>query len=241
MKLKLLLTIVLLFTAQFSIAQQDQQPPSQPPPNQQARFAAGTMLRVELVKSIDAKKAKAGDLVIAKTREDILAGGNVVAPRGTRISGHVVAATPHHGDTPSRLEIALDQIAMRPGNEVPMKAVIQALSKPAPPPPAAGDYGSPGRPTGQGTMNGPMGSSGRMGGGSPPAASTPTNGGIGDTGGMPSGASAANAPLPTNAQGAIGMSDVTLNADQQGNSTLTSEKHNIKLEEGTQMLIRVTD
>jgi hypothetical protein len=241
MKTILVLTIAFILATQLSVAQQ--QPASQAPASnssQQPRFASGTILRVELVKSVDAKKAKPGDPVVAKTREDISAGGKVVAPRGAAITGHVVSATPHHGDTPSTLEIAFDQMAIG-GTEVPMKAVIQALTKPAQAAMPA-DYGSS-APAGQSQTGPPMGSpnGGRLGGGTPTSAPTPNNGGVGDANGMPVGNSAPpSAPLPSNAQGAIGMSDLSLSTGQQGTTVLTSQKHNVKLEDGTQMIIRVT-
>jgi hypothetical protein len=56
------------------------------------------------------------------------------------------------------------------------------------------------------------------------------------TPGSPSGN--ADAKLPFNAQGAVGMSGVSLNTGTAQDSILTSEKHNIKLESGMQMILR---
>jgi hypothetical protein len=44
--------------------------------------------------------------------------------------------------------------------------------------------------------------------------------------------------LPFNAQGAIGMSGVSLTAGAAQDSVLSSNKHNIKLESGMQMILR---
>jgi hypothetical protein len=234
------LGIVLILIGQFSLAQdaQDQSNATTPGAAIQLRFAPGTALRVELVKTIDAKKANAGDPVVVKTTEELTEGSQVVAPRGTKIFGHVVTATAHHGDTASTLEIAFDKITLGSGNEIPLKAVVQALSKPVQSA-SAGDYGSAGTTTGQSPMGGPMGSpaGGRMGGGLPQ--STPNNGGMGNPNGMPgAGSRPQSAPLPANAQGVIGISDLSLSAET--NSVLTSQKHNVKLEDGTQMILRVT-
>jgi hypothetical protein len=237
----LILGLALTLIAQLSIAQAAQQQASGAPattqPPAEMRVEPGITLRVELVKTIDAKKAKPGDPVVAKTVDELMSGSHVAAPRGTKIFGHVVAAAPHHGDTPSTLEIAFDKISISAENEVPMKAVIQALSKPVEIP-AVGSYGSPGEPAGAAPMGAPAG--GRMGGGSPPIGASPNSGPV-NPNGMPGASSAASNPrIPLNAQGVIGMSGISLSADAQANSTITSEKHNVKLDGGTQMILRVT-
>jgi hypothetical protein len=239
----LVLGLALALAAQISLAQaaqqQDSGSPQKAQPPAETRFAPGTALRVELVKTIDAKKAKAGDPVVVKTADELLAGTQVVAPRGTKIFGHVVAATPHKGDTPSTLEIAFDKIALSPENEVPIKAVIQALCEPEVP--SAADYASGNGPAG----GNPGGSNpmGRSAGGYPPMSSpgsaAPVPGNVGNPGGAQGGGSVpSNKPLPLDAQGVIGMSGVTLSAGAQANSVLTSQKHNVKLESDTQMILR---
>src|SRR4051812_2801846 len=52
------------------------------------KVAAGTVIPAELDKSIDAKKCKTGDPVVAKTTSDLLSNGQVAIPRGTKITGH---------------------------------------------------------------------------------------------------------------------------------------------------------
>lgn len=238
--------LVALTAAPISFAQAVQPavaplPQSTAPAHTQMRAAPGTDLRVELAKTVDAKKAKPGDPVLAKTVDELVAGKQVVSPRGTKIFGHVVSATPRKGDTPSILEIAFDKIELSAESQVPMKAVIQALSKPVE---AANPGGNEsGEPAGGGSMgSSPMGSpsGGRLGGGSPPTASTPNNGGLGKENSNPGATSAsASGRIPLNAQGVIGMSDVSLNSTPQGDTTITSQKHNVKLDSGTQMVLRV--
>ena len=214
-------------------------PQSNSQPQTQMRAAPGTNLRVELARTVDAKKAKPGDPVLAKTVDELMAGKRVVSPRGTRIFGHVVSATPHKGDTPSTLQIAFDKIELSADNQVPMKAVIQALSEPVeitnP-----GGYGA-GEPAGGGSMgSAPMGApAGRMGGMQPAIPSTPNNGGLGNSNSNPGASASASGRIPLNAQGVIGMADVSLNTSAQGDSTITSQKHNLKLESGTQMILHV--
>jgi hypothetical protein len=228
--------IGLILAAQLSLAQASQAPE---PGQTETRFAPGTALRVELVKTIDAKKAKVGDPVIVKTSDELLAGTRVVSPRGTQIVGHVVAVTPHKGDTPSTLEIAFDKIELGAGNEVPVKASIQALSEPQYP--TAADYASGGGAPGGGQAgSNPVG---RSAGGYPPGGSpggSSPNPGMGNPGNQQPGGNApvANAQLSLDARGIVGSSNMTLGAGPQQDSLLTSQKHNVKIENGTQMILR---
>src|SRR5439155_15817471 len=89
------------------------------------------VIPAELAKSIDAKKSKPGDPVVAKTSQDLLSNGQVVIPRGTKITGHVTAAKPHEKSDPaSSVGIAFDQIAIKNGPELPFQADIQAMGRP---------------------------------------------------------------------------------------------------------------
>jgi len=237
MKRIFIIAIGVALAAQISLAQAAQGSADQP--QTETRFAPGTALQVELVKTIDAKKAKAGDPVVVKTSVELLAGTTVVSPRGTQIVGHVVAVTQHQKDTPSTLEIAFDKIQLEGGKEVPMKAVIQAVSEPTYSVP--GDYGAGGN-QGGGSSN-PT-SMGRVAGGgnypptNAPGGSAPNAGNQGNSGAGQGNTMPANKPLTTDSQGVIGQSNMTLGAGPQQDSLLTSQKHNVKLEGGTQMIIR---
>jgi len=217
--------------AQTSTAQQNAASASE---ENASRFVPGTELRVELEKTVDAKKAKAGDPVLAKTIDELKSGSQVIAPRGAKVIGHVVAAAPHEKDSPSRLEIAFDKLEVGNGSEIPLKASIQALEKPVynPPMPTSENTGQP--------MGGnsPMSSGSRMGGMTPGGASQPSGGSNpGNPGTMPN--QSAPSTISPNAEGAIGMSGVSLSAGSAQDSVLTSEKHNVKLDSGTQMILRV--
>jgi hypothetical protein len=205
-------------------------------------FEPGTELRAELDKTVDAKKVKPGDAVHAKTLDELKSGTEVVAPRGAKIIGHVVAASPHEKETPSRLEIAFDKIELGNGSEIPMKATIQALERPVNNVATGAD--NAGYPTGS---NPPMGAPNRSGGmvpggitpggmGQPTAAPNPGN--MGNAGGARSRSASAGGISP-NAQGVAGISGVSLVPGPDQDSVLTSEKHNVKLESGTQMILRV--
>jgi len=204
----------------------------------QEGFTPGTELRAQLDKTIDAKKAKPGEIVEAKTLDEIKSGAQVIAPKGSKILGHVVAANPHEKDTPSRLEIAFDKLDLGNGSEIPFPAAIQALAKPATYVNSAGDNNGGGGPmSGQsGPMNGGRGGMQQPGGMGQP--SVPRNtGGTGGGEGYPQ--SAPSGGISPDAQGAAGISGVSLSAGPAHDTVLTSEKHNVKLENGTQMVLRV--
>ena len=63
-------------------------------------LASGTLLSVELSKSLDAKKLKANDKFEARTAVDLLAHGQIVIPRNAKIIGHVTEAKAHSKESP---------------------------------------------------------------------------------------------------------------------------------------------
>lgn len=236
MKISCVLITALLAGTSFAQASPAQQNSSPAEPNA-SRFAPGAELRVELEKTIDAKKVKPGDPIMAKTMDELKSGNQVIAPRGAKVIGHVVAAEPHEKDSPSHLEIAFDKLEAGNGSEIPLKASIQAMEKPASYAPMASDNMG-----GQQAGNAPTGSSNsRMGGMTPgemgQPSRAPSSGNAGNPGTMPT--QSAPSAIAPNAQGVIGMSGVSLSAGPQQDSVLTSEKHNVKLESGTQMILRV--
>jgi len=131
MKVSHVLIPALVATLSLAQTSTPQQNATGPAAENSSRFASGTELRVELEKSVDAKKAKAGDPVFAKTMDELKSGTQVIAPRGAKVMGHVVAAEAHEKNSPSRLEIAFDKLEAGNGSEIPMKAAIQALQKTA--------------------------------------------------------------------------------------------------------------
>lgn len=56
----------------------------------------GTALPVRFVRSVDAKKARPGDRVTAKTLQVVILTGGQRLPKGTLLVGHVVDAQPYH-------------------------------------------------------------------------------------------------------------------------------------------------
>ena len=91
----------------------------------------GTAMVVELEKSIDAKKAKPGDLIKAEVAQDLVSGGKVVIPRGSKAIGHVTEVKPRReGDPQSILGLVFDKIDLKHGEEVRFNGTLQALAPP---------------------------------------------------------------------------------------------------------------
>lgn len=93
-------------------------------------LAAGCTLLAELTRPVDAKKAKVGDQVTARTAEDVKSGGKVVVRKGSKLIGHVTQVKSRaKGESESSLGIVFDRCLPKNGGpEVPVHAVIQAVA-----------------------------------------------------------------------------------------------------------------
>jgi hypothetical protein len=214
------------------------------PGQQNTKIAPGSVIPVQLTKTIDAKKAKTGDPVEAKVTQDLKAeSGQVLVPKDTKVVGHVTEAQARTKEQKeSQVAIAFDHAVMKNGGDVPMPMSIQAVI--APPSPNGGNnagQSGPGQPYGASGGAAPASGSNRggMGTGTPPPTSGTQAGGMPEpspqTGGAPS------QPITGKTEGVVGISDLKLSAASQPaqGSVLTSEKNNVKLESGTLMLLRV--
>ena len=198
-------------------------------------------IAIELSKSLDTKKLKPGDPVKAKITSVFEIGNGKVVPIGSTVQGHVTqAVTRSKGEAQSSLGIAFDNIVLKDGQQLPLKATIQAVG--APPGwainnPASGNgriggppMGSPGSPASYPGSTGPIGATNPTGGYPPPPTSQPQSpSGQPDTTNSPS--------LTAQSTGVVGMRDVSLQPD----SVLTSTGKDLKLEAGTEMILRVQD
>jgi len=223
-----------------------------------AALPPGTLIQAELGKTIDAKKAKQGDPVAAKTTNDVAGAAGMVIPRGSRLIGHVIAVKPSSKDSrESSLAISFDKAVLKGNREVPLHALIQAAAPPDRPANFSAqqqggdisDSGSTGgapSPTPMGGPPSPMGgpSGGTMGsaGGARHQPSAP-----GAPSGSAGGAPGSVAPVDTGgrlsprASGALGLSGVTLSTgDNAQASVFSSQKGNVRLDGGTQLILRVT-
>jgi hypothetical protein len=216
--------------------------------NGPSRIAAGSVIPVQLTKTIDAKKVKTGEEVDAKVTQDMKSqSGQVLVPKDTKIVGHVTEAQPRSKEQKeSQLGITFDRAVMKEGGDMVMPASIQAVIVPqnqsadnaAP----AGGSSAP-APSG-GSMSGAP-NSGRSGNaGSTPQASSAPAAAASDGSSAPA-TNTANNPRPqitASTQGVIGQADYKLSTpgDSSQGSVVTSEKGNVKLEGGTMLLLRVS-
>jgi hypothetical protein len=198
---------------------------------------------VQLTKTIDAKKAKPGDEVVAKVTMDLKTNsGEVIVPKDTRVTGHVTEAQARGKEQKeSQVGIAFDHAVLKSG-DVNLPMSIQAvIAPPSNDPNASGDY--PGEPAGGGGAatspmgggrSGSMGSTGQTQPSSAATNSVPTT----DTDTHQQGN--ARPPINGNTQGVVGISNLKLEAGSatQG-SVLSSEKNNVKVESGTVLLLKV--
>jgi hypothetical protein len=94
----------------------------------------GTALPVRFVRSVDAKRARPGDRVIAKTLQIVFLRAGQRLPKGTLLVGHVVDAQPYHFDPEpyahqkaSSISIHFDQI-VNGDMSLPVKLSVRALA-----------------------------------------------------------------------------------------------------------------
>jgi hypothetical protein len=208
------------------------------------RIAPGSVIPVQLTKSIDAKKVKSGDEVEARVTQDLKEGnGTVVVPKDTKVVGHVTEAQARNKEQKeSQVGIAFDHAVMKNGTNLPLPMSIQAIIAPSTVNPDVGanlPASAPSAgglsPSNNGGNNG--GRSTGMGGGMPsPSMSSsewPTDAQTGAAG---------HQPISGNTKGVVGISNLQLSmaANQTLGSIVSSDKNNVRLDSGTLMLLRVS-
>jgi hypothetical protein len=94
-----------------------------------APLGVGTAFNASLIDTLDARRARPGDVVTAEVAEPVLYQRSVVFPKGTKVIGHIVRATSgERGRTGSALFIQFDKAILKDGEEVILNAGIQALA-----------------------------------------------------------------------------------------------------------------
>lgn len=231
--------VLLLIVSAFGLGQrsafaQEQAPSASDQPTR--------TLPMELAKSLDSRKLKQGDPVEGRITDQWRAADGTLVPPGSKVIGHVTESSARaKGDSQSQLGITFDQIALKDGRKLPLKASIQAIGPPT-------NYGMSQMP-----MGGPAGTAGA---GAPPMGQiggvTPSGNPVG-VGGNPTtnfpnpAGSSGNAPnspqggqqnspqVTPQSKGVIGLHDLQL---EQG-SVFASDGKQVKLQSGSQILLRV--
>jgi hypothetical protein len=92
----------------------------------------GTIMYLELSKTLDAKKAKPGDEVRASLLTNVLSHGRIVLRQDAKLIGHVTEAQAFSKDKPeSRLGVVFDKVIGKGGQETAFNSVLLAI-RPAP-------------------------------------------------------------------------------------------------------------
>jgi hypothetical protein len=226
-------------------------------------ISSGTTLNADLLTTVDARKNKPGDRVVARTTSDVKQGGHVVLRKGTKLIGHVTQAQARSkGSSESSLGVVFDQAVMKNGQEAPIHLAIQALaaSQSAASAALAGDDAmgsvgavssassagrSGGLASGVGsTVNGAAGATGNAAGNLGRAAGSTV-----DATARTASSAAGNArgldaagQLASSSTGVFGLRGLSLNSElsnaTQG-SVVSSSSQNVHLDSGTQMVLRV--
>jgi hypothetical protein len=213
------------------------------------RVAPGSVIPVQLTKTVDAKKAKTGDEVVAKVTMDMKTqSGDVLVPKDTKVIGHVTEAQKRDKDQKaSELGLAFDRAVTKDGNTMQMPMSIQAVIGQQPQNQQSEANTPAGREEAAGVPSGaaPTSANGGKSPGTtppPPSASTSASGaGTGAGNGDTQAANGGRPPINAQTQGVIGISNLTLSPASNGTqgSVMTSEKNNVKLESGTMLLLKV--
>ena len=198
-----------------------------------------TVLAV-LTKSLESKSATAGQELTWRTISDVVTNGATVIPRGSKLVGHVSEVATKGKDEPqSVLAIVIDKAVTTGGSEIPLQAIIAAIVAPQ-------DKSLSSDPTyGMMRSNEP-----KMVGANPRDAAS--------SGELPAGSKAASTAavatanlrgsmdepsvLNENSRGAIGYEGLSISWHLMAPPPITvfaSRSKNVKLEAGTQMLLRM--
>lgn len=160
--------------------------------HESANSASNSTIDATLVHSIDAKKNKPGDPVMAKTTRSCKSPDGTTIPKGSELEGHVTKAQARSkGESESQLGMVFDKAVLKDGREVPMNATIQAMA-------AAQGADSMAANTGDAGLSG-----GSMAGGGGTARGGLGGGALGVAGGATSAVGAAAAPV-SNVGGSAG-------------------------------------
>ena len=228
----------------------------------------GAATNAVLTQSLDAKKAKPGDPVAAKTTEPSSTADHQQLPKGTKLLGHVTEAkAAGSGQGNSTLGFTFDRAVLKDGREVPIHSTLRAIAAgegaasggASEPPMSMGGGGgsmqSGGGLTGatsavgglggnaRGAVGGAVGGAGRVAGG----ATGSMNSTVGASGRALKGSAGAlggidaKGLLSSNSQGVFGLNDLTLSHSAMGDGTalIQSSGRNIHLDSGTRLLLGV--
>jgi hypothetical protein len=227
-----LLAAALLSTACLAHNSMDTQAASSAAPKASISVPPGTTVLVELLKAVDAKKAKAGDEVVAKVAQDVKSDDKVVLAKGSKVTGKVTQAQGRaKGQDESQLGIVFDSAVLKDGTQVPISFTIQAVANSSAAMAQAALDAQGGSNSISMANNAPGGgAAGRPGLGSQAQGAPGADLHAGNAASSENG----GALTPTS-QGAIGLPGLTL----ASGTLITSSSNNVRLEGQTRFVLKV--
>ena len=225
-------------------------------------LSSGTAIVAAMAKSVDAKKAKAGDTVKATVVQDVVSRGRLVIRKGSKLVGHVAEVKSRSQEDPeSRLAITFDKALLKGGGELAFNGGIRALGAPhrepslvdqpdqmLPPRIAVGNPQGGNGPQPLGKSTAPAGrGTGTSGVGNPqvnPANDNAAGKSV-NSDKLPYVSAGLNqGPPPERGgllsagnRGVFGLPGLALSANGGQNSVITSKNQNVKLESNVQVVV----
>jgi hypothetical protein len=164
----------------------------------QASAAQAASVSAELSKKLDAKDAKVGDEVVAKTTSEARFADGTKLPKGSKLVGHVTdVQAKSHDNHDSHLAFAFDHAVLKDGRELPIQVMTRSIAAPAQ------VAASTGTDDMMGAGGGAGGSGPRAGGGGGVGPANSAGGMVRGATGMAAGASSATAGSLNNATSGI--------------------------------------
>ena len=217
--------LIFLFVTTAIMAQTTNPPGSQP--QVVTAFAV-------LIKAVESRNATAGQELSLRTISDVAVNGKVIIPRESNLVGHVTAAATKGKDEPqSILSIVIDKAIRNDGVEIPLQAIIAAVAAPQ-------NKSLTSDPT-YGMMHSNEPKMTDVGPGSTSSATKAGSNSAVATAGLKGGMDEALS-LNENSQGAVGYEGISISWRLSAPPPVTvfsSKSKNVKLEAGTQVLLRM--
>ncbi|MDP9082572.1 MAG: hypothetical protein M3N50_02230 [Pseudomonadota bacterium] len=216
-----------------------------------ANVEGSSEMTATLTKPLDARTAKPGDSVSARTDKDSKGSDGTTIQRGSTLIGHVTKAQPKsstNGSSDSKLGFVFDKAVLKDGREVPLNSTVQAIGAAqsdsaivgddARGALAAGGYGAA-TTRGGGLLGGGAGGLARNAGGTVNTAVSGAGGLATRSAGAVGGLSAAGTLTPAS-RGVFGLNDFSLASAAEGSAEgaiVSSPTQNVRLDRGTKMLL----
>jgi hypothetical protein len=128
---KLFIAWLILGLSSWAVAQANPIQAGSPVQLERDAFESNTVLMVELNSSVNAGKAKPGEIITATLHGDVWGARTKLLPSGSKVIGHVVEARGRSKeDLQSKLTICFDKARLKDGTEVPLNLVIRDLQIP---------------------------------------------------------------------------------------------------------------